>query len=199
MQISVRSSVLQKIQNLFTSASYVWLKQISIRKTSINGCFQIRIFYCVLVNFSEKYSILAVSYLFTRKTSTSCEISSNLVKTVLYLKPVSLRVLVFLAESELVNDNCIARSSPPQAFLQKVVLKICSKFTGEQPCRSVISIKLQSNFIEITLRHVCYTVNLLHVFGTPFYKNTYGGLLLYCHLYIILTKQLGECLKKICD
>ena len=28
------------------------------------------------------------------------------------------------------------------------VLKIYSKFTGEHPCRSVISIKLQSNFIE---------------------------------------------------
>ena len=144
MQNSVRNSALQKIQNLFTSASYIWLKQISIRKTSLNGCFQIRIFYCVLVNFSEKYSILAVSYLFTRKSSTSCEISSNLVKTVLYLKPVSLRVLVFLAEFELVNDDCIARRSPPQAFLRKAVLKTGSKFTGEQPCGSVISIELQS-------------------------------------------------------
>ena len=63
-------------------ASYVWLKQISIRRTPVNGCFQIRIFYCVLVNFPEKYSILAVIYLFTRNTSTSCEISLNLVKTV---------------------------------------------------------------------------------------------------------------------
>ena len=27
------------------------------------------------------------------------------------------------------------------------------KFTGEHRCRSVISIKLQSNFIEIALRH----------------------------------------------
>ena len=30
-------------------------------------------------------------------------------------------------------------------FLRKGVLKICSKFTGEHPCQSVISIKLQSN------------------------------------------------------
>ena len=28
-----------------------------------------------------------------------------------------------------------------------------SKFTGEHPCLSAISINLQSNFIEITLRH----------------------------------------------
>ena len=37
-------------------------------------------------------------------------------------------------------------------FFGKDVLKICSKFTVEHPCRSVISIKLQSNFIETTLR-----------------------------------------------
>ena len=38
------------------------------------------------------------------------------------------------------------RSSHPEVFLWKGVLKICSKFTGEHPCRSAISIKLQSNF-----------------------------------------------------
>ena len=40
-------------------------------------------------------------------------------------------------------------------FLKKDVLKICSNFTGEHECRSVISIKLLCNFIEITLRHRC--------------------------------------------
>ena len=33
--------------------------------------------------------------------------------------------------------------SRPEVFLGKGVLKICSKFTGERPCRSVISLKLQ--------------------------------------------------------
>ena len=37
------------------------------------------------------------------------------------------------------------RSSHPDVFLVKGVLKICSKFTSEHPCRSAISIKLQSN------------------------------------------------------
>ena len=32
--------------------------------------------------------------------------------------------------------------------------------------------------IEITLRHRCSLVNLLHIFRTPFYKNTSGGLFL---------------------
>ena len=64
-------------------------------------------------------------------------------------------------------------------FLGKRILKICSKFTGEHPCRSVISIKLQSNFIEIALRHGCFPVNLLHIFRAPFLQNTSGWLVLY--------------------
>ena len=80
-------------------------------------------------------------------------------------------------------------------FLRKGVLKICSKFTREHPCRSVISIKLLFSFIEITLRHVCSPVEelpwnhtsvqhgyslvtLLHIFRTHFLKNTSGGVLL---------------------
>ena len=43
---------------------------------------------------------------------------------------------------------------------------------------NVISIKKQSNFIEIKLRHGCSPVNLLHIFKTPFPKNTSGGMLL---------------------
>ena len=66
------------------------------------------------------------------------------------------------------------RSSRPKVFLGKGALKTCSKLIGEHPRRSVISIKFQSNFIEITLRHGCSAVNLLHIFRTPFPKNTSG-------------------------
>ena len=38
------------------------------------------------------------------------------------------------------------RSSHPEVFLGKDILEICSKFTGEHPCRSIISIKLLSTF-----------------------------------------------------
>ena len=38
--------------------------------------------------------------------------------------------------------------------------------------------QLQSNFIEITLRHGCSPVNLLHIFRTPFLRNTSEWLLL---------------------
>ena len=66
------------------------------------------------------------------------------------------------------NDNCKVwlifykftllclygfKSSRPDVFLGKGVLKICSKLTGEHSCRSVISIKLQSNFYgEVALQ-----------------------------------------------
>ena len=46
------------------------------------------------------------------------------------------------------------------------------------PWRSATSIKLQSNFIEVTLRHGFSFANLLHMFRTPFLKNTSGRLLL---------------------
>ena len=65
-------------------------------------------------------------------------------------------------------------------FFNKVpgLWQICSKFAEEHACRSVISMKLLFNFIEITLRDECSLLNLLHIFRTPFNKNTYGGLLL---------------------
>ena len=66
----------------------------------------------------------------------------------------------------------IYRSSHPEVFLGKSILKICSKFTGEHPYWSLVSIKLLWNFIEIALQHGCSPVNLLHIFRTSFLKNT---------------------------
>ena len=58
------------------------------------------------------------------------------------------------------NWNAISfktfKSSRPEVFLRKGVLKICSKFSGEHPS----------------------PINLLHIFGAIFPKNTSGGLLL---------------------
>ena len=60
------------------------------------------------------------------------------------------------------------RSSRPEVFLGKGILKICSKFTGEHTCRST----------PIALRHGYSPINLLHIFGISFLKNTSGRLLL---------------------
>ena len=85
-----------------------------------------------------------------------------------------------------------SRSSHSEVFYWKGILKICSKFTGEHPCGSAILIKLLCNFIDIALQHGCSSVNLLHIFRTPFLKNTSGRLLLMFGwvLYIYLEKHL---------
>ena len=70
------------------------------------------------------------------------------------------------------------RNSCPEVFIKKGVMKICNKFPGEHPCRSAISVKLQSNFFEITFRHGRSPVNLLYIFRSPVPKNTSRRLLL---------------------
>ena len=57
------------------------------------------------------------------------------------------------------------RSSPLEVFLAKGILKIPSKFTREHPCQSLISMTL------LTLSNGCSSVNLVHIFRTPFPKN----------------------------
>ena len=70
------------------------------------------------------------------------------------------------------------KSRTSEIFLGKSVLRIYNKFIGEHPCQSMISKKLLWNFIEVALRHGCSPVIFLHIFITPFYKNTSEGLLL---------------------
>ena len=45
----------------------------------------------------------------------------------------------------IVIGDSMFRISRSEVFLRKAGLKISSKFTGEQPCPSVVSIKLQCN------------------------------------------------------
>ena len=60
-----------------------------------------------------------------------------------------------------------------EAFHQKCFYKkVFWKYVGEHPCESLISIKLQCNFIEIIPSHGCSHINLLHIFRTTFHKNT---------------------------
>ena len=81
------------------------------------------------------------------------------------------------------------RSSPPELLLRKDVLNIYRKFTGEHPCRSVISVKLYSNFMKIAPWHGCSPVNFLHIFRTHFPRNTSGWLLLKSLLSFLTDKS----------
>ena len=78
----------------------------------------------------------------------------------------------FLQKTLALCFKTLSKSSPPEVFLRKGVLEICSKFTGKSPYGLC-------NFIKITLRHRCFPVNLLHIFRKHFYEHTYGGLLLF--------------------
>ena len=59
-----------------------------------------------------------------------------------------------------------------------VVLQMCCKFLGACLCMGVISITLQSSFVEIILLHCCSPVDLLCICRNSFLDNTSGGLLL---------------------
>ena len=80
------------------------------------------------------------------------------------------------------------RSSNTEVFLGKDVLRICSKFTGEHQLQSVISIKLQSNFIKITLRHGCSPVNLLCILEYLFLRKPLDG----CACWLVITKTVSD-------
>ena len=60
----------------------------------------------------------------------------------------------------------------------RVLRKRCSENMLQISRRTPMLKFKQSNFIEITLQHGCFPVNLLHIFRTPFLKDTSGGLLL---------------------
>ena len=98
--------------------------------------------------------------------------------------------IIYAGASYLANDlatetaTCTYTEAATQRCSQeRGVLKTCSKFTGEHSCRSAISIKLESNFTEMTLRHGCSPINLLHIFRTSFPRNTSGQLLLHISAY----------------
>ena len=97
----------------------------------------------------------ATASIFSRKHVKSCSWALNHKSVIQKKKKKTLGFLVHISQY-FYNPKSYSktwRSSPPEVFLGKGVLKICSKFTGEHPCRSVISIKLHSS--------------LLHIFRTP--------------------------------
>ena len=74
------------------------------------------------------------------------------------------------------NTQQIYRRTPmPKCDFNEVALQLVWNHTG--------------NFTEITLRYECSPVNLLHIFWTPFLKNTSGWLLLTLGTWAIFAKR----------
>ena len=53
----------------------------------------------------------------------------------------TLAAIILMRITLMGKQKQLSRGTSPEGFLYKGVLKICSKFTGEHPCPSVISIK----------------------------------------------------------
>ena len=90
--------------------------------------------------------------------------------------------------TNLVSNVIFFRSSLPEVFLEKGVLKVCCKFTGERSCWNEISIKLLCNFIALQLywNHTSawvFSCKFAAYFQKTFLENTSGGLLLLFIIY----------------
>ena len=73
----------------------------------------------------------------------------------------------------------IAKWNDPEVVTQKCSWeKVFWKYAANLQENTHVEVWLQSNFIEVTLQHVCSPVNLLHIFRKPFLKNTSEWLLL---------------------
>ena len=92
-------------------------------------------------------------------------------------RKIRLQLITLLYSVMLVN--IMLSEAATQRCSQK---KVFRKYTVNLP---VISIKLQSNLIEITLRHGCSPVNLLLIFRTAFTKNTSERLLLCYGIFFV--------------
>ena len=100
-------------------------------------------------------------------------------------KAIQIKFLKFLSSYFLYNN--INKNKHKNKFARIPRLKFvitqewpkdnAEKPNQKQPIRTVLKkgvlkMSLQSNFIEITRRHGCSPVNLLHIFRTPFPRNT---------------------------
>ena len=94
--------------------------------------------------------------------------------TTLHVESIDISKVTFWSACLKVKNILKNKSSPPNEFLRKGILKTYSRFTEEHPCQNVISMNLQSNFIEIT--YGCSPLNELCIFRTSFPKDTSGGL-----------------------
>ena len=73
------------------------------------------------------------------------------------------------------DTNSCFRGSHSEVFLRKSVLKICSKFTGEHPCRSVISIKLLSARVSFLIKLQAEVADLGFDLDLVFFNKVAGN------------------------
>ena len=88
--------------------------------------------------------------------------------------------------------------------VKKVILKIIDflllvnsfNLPQKQLSRGVLKERSSENMQQIYLRYGCFPINLLHIFGGPFLKNTSGWLLLLLVWYTTTWKYSNSVRKK---
>ena len=77
------------------------------------------------------------------------------------------------------KEDTLTQKQPSSGVLRKKCHKNMPQIYRRTPTsKNDLKWNVQSNFIEITFRHGCSPVNLLHFFRTSFPKKTSGWLLL---------------------
>ena len=80
------------------------------------------------------------------------------------------------------SNKIINRSSRPEVFSEKGVLRNIAKFTGKYLCQSLFFNKVAdlrpATLLKKKLWHNCFPVNCAKFLRTPFLQNTSGRLLL---------------------
>ena len=112
-----------------------FLKQVWRGFTGFTGCTLTKSTY--IIKSAAYLPHTKASWIFIDKKITS---SFLLMKSYQQFKELIYNILIKTLSSASVIF-AIYRSSYSEVFLRKGVLEICSKFTGEHPCRSAISIK----------------------------------------------------------
>ena len=117
---------------------------------------------------TQAHLCLNANLIYFSKSLSSSKISSSWqTGTILFL-------VNFNKEETLEMPSCVLQKPPSRGALRKR----CSDNMQQIYRRTLIP---KGNFMpkcEITLRHGCSPVNLLHIFRTPFLKNTSGRFLL---------------------
>ena len=130
--IIIRSSFLQMLFYYFLKASQIFGSDVNWLQ-----------FFLLITQILHFQNIQYLFFYNTDKSSYRENFLKIQVKNMEILGTVMVDQLIILDKSQKNTRKGVSfRSSHPGVVLVKGVLKICSKFTGEHPWRSVISIKL---------------------------------------------------------
>ena len=96
-----------------------------------------------------------------------------------------------LEEIYYVKSTVYIQNQPPRGVPRKRYSGNVQQIYRRTPKPKYDFKKIASSFIEITLRHRFFPVNLLHIFRTCFLKNTSGWLFLYILEHLLLSSAWG--------